>query len=139
MKLADKGKFMPPPILDNYPQMVSAEIQKWDNIIAATHWNLYDLTEVDGADFYVGEEELGHIHLDGSAHMPVGPDLKKFLLDNKFAKRFPYGEDWVMFDIATKKDAAKAIVLFQVNYNRIKGAPMRDLLLQLGSLAVDKN
>ncbi len=127
MKLADKGKILPPPILDKYPQMVSAEIQKWKNILAATHWNLYDLTEVDGADFYVGEEELGHIHLDGSAHLPVGKELKKLLLDNKLAKRFPYGEHWVMFDIANDKDARKAILLFQLNYERINGSPLTDL------------
>ena len=62
MKLADKGKFLPPPALDKYPRMVRAEIQQWKNIIAATHWSLYNNTKVDGADFYVGDEELGHIH-----------------------------------------------------------------------------
>src|SRR6516165_1298489 len=69
MKLADKGRIKPPPALKGAAQLVSQEIQSWPGIVAATHWFLYDRTQVDGADFYVGERELGHIHLDGEFHL----------------------------------------------------------------------
>ena len=119
MRLEEKGKILPPPVLDKYPQMVSAEIQQWANIIAATHWYLYDITQVDGADFYVGEEELGHIHLDGEVHLATSKEVKKVLLDSKLAQKFPYGENWVQFQIGSKQDAEKAIKVFKLNYDRI--------------------
>lgn len=40
MKLENKGQILPVPVLSKYPQMVSEEIQKWSNIISATHWDL---------------------------------------------------------------------------------------------------
>ena len=64
------GDFLRGARLKGPAQSVSAEIQSWPGIIAATHWFLYDRTQVDGADFYVGEKELGHIHLDGELHEP---------------------------------------------------------------------
>ncbi len=69
MTLEEKGKFAPPPKMTPYPQMVSSAIQQWENVIAATHWDLYDRTKVDGSDFYVGKNELGHIHLDGQGFL----------------------------------------------------------------------
>jgi Family of unknown function (DUF5519) len=131
MKLEEKGKIMPPPVLSKYLEMVSTEIQRWDNIIAATHWSLFDTTKIDGADFYVGEEELGHIHLDGEVHLPADKELKKALLDNKLAKPFRYGENWVEYTICDEEDALKAIQLFQINYRRIKGLPVKDLLREI--------
>ena len=131
MKLEEKGKFLPPPILDQYPEVVSLEIQKWNNIIAATHWQLYDRNQVDGADFYVGIHELGHIHLDGSVHLATDKALKELLLSNKLGKKFPYGENWVQFHIGTEQDAAKAILLFQLNYKRINGVSLKDLSVHL--------
>ncbi len=119
MKLEEKGKFSPPPVLNKYAQSVSNEIQKWKNIITATHWDLYDNTQVDGADFYVGKEELGHIHLNGSVHLTTSEELKKFLLGNKFAQSFPYGKNWVQFQIGNMEDVEKAIKLFKLNYERI--------------------
>jgi len=121
MKLEEKGKIVPPPILSTFPQMVSAEIQKWENIVSASHWYLYNRTQVDGADFYVGEEELGHIHMDGSIHLATNEALKKALLKNNLAAKFPYGNHWVQFRILTEKDVPKALFLFQVNYERLMG------------------
>jgi hypothetical protein len=127
MKLEEKGKILPPPVLNKYSEMVSREIQQWQNIIAATHWYLYDTTKVDGADFYVGEEELGHIHLNGEVHLATDKKLKKLLLDNKMAQKFPYGENWVQFHINSKADAERAILLFRLNYKRINGAAQNEL------------
>lgn len=57
MTLEEKGPIKPPPVLTKYPQQVSTEIQRWDGIIAATHWEIYDKTKPDGADFYVGSQQ----------------------------------------------------------------------------------
>jgi hypothetical protein len=131
MKLEDKGQILPAPVLSKYPQMVSEEIQKWSNIISATHWDLYDRTKVDGADFYVGKKELGHIHLDGWVHLATNKALAQVMLKNKLAENFPYAQNWVMFSIAKKLDVKKAILLFQLNYDRLNGDPIDTLISKL--------
>jgi len=131
MKLEDKGKILPAPVLSKYPQMVSEEIQKWSNIISATHWDLYDKTKVDGADFYVGEKELGHIHLDGWVHLATNKELAQAMLKNKLAIKFPYAQDWVMFSIANAQNVKNAILLFQLNYERLKGEPIEALISKI--------
>jgi Family of unknown function (DUF5519) len=139
MKLEEKGKILPPPLLNKYPQIVSAEIQQWNNIIAATHWNLFDLKEVDGADFYVGEEELGHIHLDGWVHLITNKEISALLIKNKLAEKFPYGQHWVMFPVFNDEQVKKAIALFKLNYDRITGVSMNDLMLKIETLSKEHN
>lgn len=128
MKLENKGQILPVPVLSKYPQMVSEEIQKWSNIISATHWDLYDRTKVDGADFYVGEKELGHIHLDGWVHLATNKELSQVMLKNKLAIKFPYAQNWVMFSISNKQSVNNAILLFKLNYRRLNGKPIDALL-----------
>lgn len=89
MKLQEKGPIKPVPVLAEPMEHVSKEIQNWKGIISATHWNLFDLEQVDGADFYVGEQELGHIHLDGSIHLATTKELQ-----TELAKKFLYAQGW---------------------------------------------
>jgi len=131
MRLEDKGQILPPPVLNKYPQMVSEEIQKWSNIISATHWDLYDRTKVDGADFYQGKKELGHIHLDGWVHLATNKELSQAILKNKLAEKFPYAQNWVMFSITKKQDVKKAILIFQLNYDRLNGEPIDTLISKI--------
>ncbi len=136
MTLEEKGLIIPPPIMTTYPQMVSNAIQKWENVIAATHWDLYDNTKVDGADFYIGKNEIGHIHLDGSVHLATINELKIPLLKNNLAQKFPYGgkyEDWVLFKIASESDAKHAIWLFQLNYERLIGVSIETLISKINN------
>jgi hypothetical protein len=136
MTLEEKGKIAPPPIMTIYPQMVSVAIQQWKNVIAATHWDLYDNTKVDGADFYVGKNELGHIHLDGSVHLATTNELRILLLEKNLAKNFPYGGEykgWVLFKIASESDAKQAIWLFQLNYERLMGLSIETLISKINN------
>jgi hypothetical protein len=136
MTLEEKGKFAPPPIMTTYPQLVSNAIQQWENVIAATHWHLYDNTKVDGADFYVGTNEIGHIHLDGSVHLATTNELRIPLLKNNLAEKFPYGgtyEGWVRFKINNENDAKQAIWLFQLNYERLIGLSIETLISKINN------
>lgn len=85
MKLADKGPIKPPPLLKGPARFVSHEIQSWPGIVAATHWFLYDQTQVDGVDFYVGDRELGYIHLDGEIHLGTARTLGARLIEHGLA------------------------------------------------------
>lgn len=136
MTLEEKGTFAPPPILTTYPQMVSSAIQDWKNVISATHWDLYDNSKVDGADFYLGKNELGHIHLDGSVHLATIKELRILLVEKKLAKKFPFGgeyEGWVLFKITNQNDAKHAIWLFQLNYERLIGNSTETLVSKINN------
>jgi hypothetical protein len=127
MRLESKGKIRPPPRLKGPAQSVSSEIQSWPGIIAATHWFLHDRTQVDGADFYVGEKELGHIHLDGELHLFVTVGLRRRLIDAGLAEALPWSDDCVQAPISSRREARNAVWLFRLAYDRLQGIPIPDL------------
>jgi hypothetical protein len=127
MRLETKGEIRPPPKLKGPAQSVSLEIQSWPGVIAATHWFLYDRTQVDGADFYVGEKELGHIHLDGELHLCVTAGLRRRLIEAGLAEALPWAEDCVQAPISSRQDAKNALWLFRLGYDRLTGTPIPDL------------
>ena len=121
MRLEDKGKIVPPPVLSQYPEVVSKEIQEWDAIISATHWEIHNNNEPNGSDFYVGAAELGHIHLDGMLHLPSTKAFSKLLIEAKIAQKFIYGQNWIQFKIHNQASAAQAIWIFRLHYDRLCG------------------
>ena len=91
-----KGPMVPPPqISDRVTSAVAEAVGSWPDVIATAHWDLYDSARVDGIDFYVGDAELGHIHLGGSIHLATDPGLGKSLVAQRLATRFPYAYGWV--------------------------------------------
>ena len=131
MLLEEKGPIIPPPELSNFPQQVSKEIQSWKYVTAATHWELYDKSKPDGADFYIGHKELGHIHLNGEVHLAIGKELASVLVKTKLAYKFIYGNDWVTTPIDSAKDVAHAIWLFKLNCKRISGESIEKLKVEI--------
>ena len=130
MTLEEKGPICPPPHLAPHLQTVSQTLQAWEGVLAATHWDLYDTTQVDGADFYVGSQELGHIHLNGEVHLATSPELRQLLVALSLAQPFPFGGDyagWVLYRIRSIQDTRHALWLFQLNYLRLTGTPLVDL------------
>lgn len=127
MRLESKGEIRPPPKLKGPAQSVSSQIQSWPGIIAATHWFLYDRTQVDGVDFYVGEKELGHIHLDGELHLCVTVGLRRRLIGAGLAEALRWAEDCVQAPISNRRNARDAVWLFRLAYDRLTGTPIPDL------------
>lgn len=133
MTIAEKGPIAPVPVLHNAAERTSQAVQSWPEVFSLAHWDLFRPTIVDGADFYVGEEELGHIHLNGEVHLATVDALRIPLLENQLARKFAFGtaknySGWVEFSIRNERDAEHAIWLFRVNYDRISGVPMEELL-----------
>ena len=87
---AGKGPLGPPPVLDGALGAVVDVVAGWPGVSASVHWYLFDQSRVDGVDFYVGEEELGHLHLDGSIHLATSPGLGEALIAEGVAKPFRY-------------------------------------------------
>lgn len=133
MKLSDKGRFSAPPKLPQPAQHVSETLASWDNVHARTHWHLGDEKKVDGADFYVGEDEIGHIHLDGEAHVALGKTLAAALVAARRAKPSPWNDKFVDLPIRTKRDAQRALELFQLAYERRRGQSVRKLVAQIAA------
>jgi hypothetical protein len=131
MKLSEKGRYAPPPQLKAAAQRVSETLAKWPGVQARTHWLLGDEREVDGADFYLGEEELGHIHLDSEAHVMHARPIAQTLIKAGLARRFPWSAEAVVFEIRTQADVALALWLFQLSYDRHRGLESAELLARI--------
>lgn len=127
MRLETKGKIQSVPKLKGPAQSVSLAIQSWPDVIAATHWFLHTRSQVGGADFYVGEKELGHIHLNGELHLGVTAGLRRQLIEAGRAEPLPWAEDWVQAPISSRQDAVNALWLFRLDYDRLMGVPISKL------------
>lgn len=142
LALAQKGPVSPPPSLTGPAGRVASEIASWPRIIAATHWHLVRTSDVDGADFYVGDRELGHIHLDGEMHLASVPHLSEPLVAAGIARPFRFGgsySGWVEASIKDDSDADNALFMFDLNYQRHCGLPMSRLVDQIAVRASVRN
>ena len=115
---ADKGPLSPPPVLAEPMRTVADAVAGWSGVVATTHWYLYRRSQVDGIDFYVGEHELGHIHLDGSIHLATSPTLGRAMVAEGRARPFRYVHGWVEQEIRVIGTDA-AVALFRRNYERL--------------------
>ena len=136
MTLEEKGNIIPPPVLSKYPEMASIEIQQWENIISATHWEIHNNNKPNGADFYMKEHELGHIHLDGMLHVPSTKEISKALIQAKLAEKFIYAQNWVQFRIHNEATANHALWIFRLHYDRLCGVEDAQLMQRISDFKV---
>lgn len=129
MKLEEKGRVLPPPKLQGPSARVLAAVREWPGVISATHWLLYDRTQVDGADFYVGEHELGHVHLNHAVHLSVQGALRTAVLKAGLAKPSPWtARTWVEFEMRTAADAEHGEWLMRLGYDALTGVATQELV-----------
>jgi hypothetical protein len=133
MLLSEKGSFAPPPKLPSKAQEVSLALAGWKGVHARTHWQLGDESVVDGADFYLGDHEIGHIHLDGEAHVAVGPALGALLRAAKLAHRFRWSDAFVSWPIRSAAAVEHALWLFELRYDALSGRPVPELAQRIAS------
>ena len=131
MKLSEKGRFSPPPALPKHAEVVSKTLASWAGVQARTHWLLGDETVVDGADFYVGDEELGHVHMEGEAHVATGLVLRTSIVAAKLAAPFRWSASFVVHDIARESDVEHALWLFRLAYDRAQGVSEDELITRV--------
>lgn len=129
MRLSEKGAYAPAPVLEGAAaQTLSRELAAWSGVVARTHWYINDPSRVDGADFYVGEEELGHLHLDGEAHVAVGANLRDALVKARLAHAFRWSREFVTWPVDSAANAQNAQWLFSLRYDVIRGAAERTVV-----------
>jgi Family of unknown function (DUF5519) len=127
-----KGRVAPAPRLGPAAQAVADGVAALPTVTAQAHWEIGSQTEVNGTDFYVGEHELGHIHLDGEAHVPLGRALADVVIAAKLARRFPYSRHFVVVDTDERE---LALWMFGLRRAQIAGASDADLRVRVGSRA----
>lgn len=116
-----KGPLAPPPVLDGMIRAVADAIAAWPEVEATTHWHLYDRTRVDGIDFYVGPDELGHVHLDGSIHLATPPSLGAELVAEGLSRPFRWAAGWTLSSV-DRLGVDDAVAIFRRNYDRLRPA-----------------
>lgn len=116
MSRTQKGRVAAPPRLRRAAQRVADSVAALPGVVAQAHWEIGSQEDVNGVDFYVGEEELGHIHLDGEAHIPVGAKLARTLIADGLAARFPWSREFVVVDT---NDHDNALTIFQLRRAQI--------------------
>ncbi|WP_428377941.1 luciferase family protein [Lichenicoccus sp.] len=114
-----KGPLAPPPTLDGPIKAVVDAIAAWPEVEATTHWHLRDRNRIDGIDLYVGPDELGHIHLDGSIHLATTPELGAKLVAEGLGRPFPWAQGWTMTSVS-RLGVDAAVALFRRNYDRLR-------------------
>jgi hypothetical protein len=115
---SEKGAVTAAPVVKGELKIVADSISVWPGIIVTSHWDLFDPLVVDGIDFYFGEEELGHIHLNGDIHIATNPSMGGSLVKAGLAKPLPYIQGWVEENIY-KIGPEAAVHLFKQNYTRL--------------------
>jgi hypothetical protein len=71
--------------------------------------------------FTVGRRELGHLHGEAIADLPLRPEVAAELVASGQARehRFtPKGSGWVTVDLASSQDADRVIELMRAGYER---------------------
>lgn len=127
MKLSDKGHFEARPSLEGPAESVARAVERWASVHARTHWQLGDETIVDGADFYVGEQELGHLHLYPEAHIAVPRALRQALIGARLARPFRWSDGFVVHRVKTEAEARATEWLFRLAYDHLRGASIATL------------
>jgi hypothetical protein len=131
MDLNAKGRFAPPPTLPTHAQSVSTTVGGWDGVIARTHWRLGDESVVDGADFYLGNDEMGHLHLDGTAHIVAERSVRDALIHAKLAQPFPWSDAFVVVPTKRESDVEHARWVFALRYDALRGTAKSVLLARI--------
>ena len=116
---SEKGPVAAPPSLPGHLGRVVDAVSAWPGVATTVHWHFADHTRVDGVDFYVGEAELGHLHLDGSIHLATPPSLGDALVAQGAARPFRFQRGWVEAQVSRIGETA-AVALFRSNYEQLQ-------------------
>ena len=94
-------------------ERIRSEVGSWPNVTVAAH-------RFGGVEFRVGRREIGHVHGDRLADLPFPVRIREELVTEGRAQLHHIMPEtgWVSYYMRTADDAAGAIELFRLNYER---------------------
>jgi hypothetical protein len=92
---------------------IEREVASWDGVTVHPH-------RFGGVEFRLGKRELGHLHGDRLADLPFRRALRDMLVETGRAEPHHVLPDsgWVSKPIRSDEDAAEAVELFRLSYER---------------------
>ncbi|HMD36521.1 MAG TPA: luciferase family protein [Vicinamibacterales bacterium] len=92
---------------------IRREVGSWPDVTVAPH-------RFGGVEYRVGRRELGHVHGDRLADLPFPVRIREELVAEGRAKPHHIMPEsgWVSYWMHSEDDAAGAIELFRLNYER---------------------
>ena len=146
---AGKGLVRQPPVLKGDLKAVADAVSAWPDVIATSRGHFAQAEQDDGIDFRVGEDELGHVHFDGSIHLASRPDLCAAPVAEGLGRPSPWAKGWLEAGV-DHLGVERTVALFRRNYDRLRppdfrrrrrvpyrlklGAELSGCLRQLGAL-----
>lgn len=140
MQLCNPGALIAAPQLTGLAAEIAAAIERLPGVVSHTHWLLGDPETVDGAEYHLGDEPLGHIHIDGSVHLPMDT-LTTPLVEAGLAEYTPWSRRWAMLPPDARSSPSDAIWLFKLACARASGVQQASLLENIrerGVLAAER-
>jgi hypothetical protein len=94
-------------------ERIEAEVAAWPGVEAASH-------RFGGVEFRYGRRELGHLHGDRFADLPVGKRVKEELISDGRARPHHVLPDsgWVTVPMGDGPGEATVLELLRANYDR---------------------
>jgi hypothetical protein len=100
--------------MDGAREAIETAVTGWDGVTAHPH-------RFGGVEFRLGKVELGHIHGDRLADLPLPKKLRDELVDE--GRALPHhvlpSSGWVSRPIHDRSDIDEVIDLFRINYDRL--------------------
>jgi Luciferase len=95
-------------------QRIAAEVESWPGVVTGPG-------RFGSLRFVIGRRELGHLHGDQIADLPLRPETARRLIASGEARehRFtPQGSGWVTVELRSDDDADRVINLMRTSYER---------------------
>ena len=93
---------------------ISAEVESWPGVESGPG-------RFGSLRFTLGRRELGHLHGDRIADLPLRPEVARALIaagDAREHRFTPEGSGWVTIEIATDDGADRVVELMRASYER---------------------
>ena len=141
MRLFPSASLAPGPTPETLHAAVSQALQPWPGIRAVPRQDRFRAGNVpDGTAFFVGEEEVGHLHRNNLAHVATSPALRQALVARGLARPLPWGGDafpgWTEVSVRTAADVMHAAWLFKLSYHLLQGHPEARLIERINRVAI---
>ena len=101
-------------VVDGAGKTIEDEVLSWSGVTAHAH-------RFGGVEFRLGKVELGHLHGDRLADLPLPRKLRDRLVEEGRARPHHVLPDsgWISREIREASDVDEVVGLFRLNYERL--------------------